>query len=556
MSDHAMDKRKQKGTSTVPSPSLVSSNTPTLANPILGFGLSTNNPLIQTVTEVSTNLQKRQPAGKQSLELQAIKEKPLGHDISRISLHRPQAKLGGSVQCKEQDPDELAATAKEDTDIAAKAKSALQSKNLQVDVPQVIWRLIKNHRLDMNSKLSGVGYEKTKKGIEIKLSGKKASTQGSLIAGDDVLQRIANGQSAQVVKEIEAQLAKVDTARGTIDYVFIMGVDNPKKNNPFYAEAKKFFKAEYPSAEMVEDVRNLEGINQRINAGGKPVANLYIVSHANQDGTLSFSIDSADKTPGQVQYSEIKEANEKKSLTKPQENLVGFWTNIMIRGCNLGRSEEMLKEVKSAFGGKAGVMAPTHAQSYGNGKESMAGPFYEIPGKSKLTNEQAFALIKSKPEYAFITDWKAMRNTLKRIDESIPESVYYGDFPAKGKEMELLKSQAGAAEAKKFKFGQSSVNGDTTTFTYISKNPTKYGDTMIEVDTPPNEKDAIALARKASSRPDAYTYKVRTKRNGMKLEMIVDAQRTEWQLYHANIHKQGKNFNPSPGTKPWFGNTN
>ena len=38
----------------------------------------------------------------------------------------------------------------------------------------------------------------------------------------------------------------------------------------------------------LEDVRDLEGINQRINSGGKPVANLIIVSHAHPDGTLQF----------------------------------------------------------------------------------------------------------------------------------------------------------------------------------------------------------------------------------------------------------------------------
>ncbi|XHX78660.1 MAG: DUF4157 domain-containing protein [Stenomitos frigidus ULC029] len=472
-------------------------------------------------------------------------------------MRESQDRFGVLVQCKDQDPDELAATAKEDASIEAKAKSALQSKNLHVDVPQIIWRLIQSHRLDTNRAVTGVGYEKMKKGIELKLSGKEAGTQGSIVAGDDVLQRIANGQSAQVVKEIEAQIGKVSTVRGTIDYVFIMGVDNPKKNNPFYAEAKKFFKAEYSNAVMVEDVRTLEGINQRVNDGGKPVANLYIVSHANADGTLSFSLNSTDKTPGQVQYSEINEANKGNSLTKPGEKLVGFWTNVMLRGCNLGRSKKMLNELKSTFGGKANVMAPTHEQGYGNGKESMAGPFYEEPGKSKLNNNEAFEKIKSKSEYAFITSWKAMRNTLKRVDDFIPEQVYNAQFPVKGKEMEFLKSMSGAAEAKKFTFGQSTTSGNKTTLTYLSKNPTQYGNlTISDLDIPPNEKDAIAQAREASPRPDAYAYKVRTQRNGAVLQIFVDAQRTEWQLYHANIHKQGKGFNPSPGTKPWFGNVN
>lgn len=93
MSDRMMDKRNQKRTSTIASPSLVSPNTPTLTNPIPGFGLSTNNPSTQTVTEVSTDLQETQSVGEKSLELQGTNEKSFGHDISCMSLHRPQAKL-------------------------------------------------------------------------------------------------------------------------------------------------------------------------------------------------------------------------------------------------------------------------------------------------------------------------------------------------------------------------------------------------------------------------------------------------------------------------------
>jgi Domain of unknown function (DUF4157) len=486
--------------------------------------------------------------------------------VSIKRKHKPQALLisesqhtsSNVVQRQDRDPDEVAATAKEDASIEAKAKSVLkQPKILGVDVHQVIWRLIQSHQLDTNSQLSGVQYEKTKKGIEVKLSGEKASTQGSIIVGDDVLQRIANGQSAQIVKEIEAQIGKVNTTRGTIDYVFIMGADNPKTNNRFYENAKIFFKNEYPKAVMVEDVRDLEGINQQINKGGKPVANLYIVSHAHEDGTLQFSLNSGDKTPRNIDYSELKDANKADSLTKPKEDLIGFWTNVVIRGCNLGRSKEMLNEVQSAFGGKAHVMAPTHSQEYDNGKESMAGPFYEVPGKSTLTDDRAFELIKAKPEYAFITDWKAMRQTLRRIDESLLENVYEGEFPAKGKEMEYLKIKVGAPTAIKYKFEKSSVNGDKTIFTYAAKDRYKDGDLTIDnAETPPNEKEAIDRARERSGRPDASTYKVRNVRKGIKLEIFVDVQRTEWRLNHASIHKQGKNFNPSAGTQPWFGKTN
>jgi len=234
---------------------------------------------------------------------------------------------------------------------------------------------------------------------------------------------------------------------------------------------------------------------------------------------------------------------------------MGFWTNVMIRGCNLGRSEEMLQETKKAFGGQVRVMAPTHEQVYSGGKESVGGAFYEEPGISKLTDEKAFERIKAKPEYAFITDWKAMRSKLKRFNQSIPEIVYEGKFPAKGKEIELLKAEQGAKTAKNYTAGPSRVVGTDTVFTYVSKDPTKLGDVEISIETPPDDKAAIKLARNTVPRPDAYAYNIRRARSGLNLTVIVDIQRTEWELYHAEMRKQGKGFNPSPGTKPWFGDT-
>lgn len=85
--------RKKAAASSFSNPSLVSSNTPTLANPTGGFGLPINNAPLKTVTEVSTDSQEAQSADEQLLEPEAIQKKPLSHDISRISLRRPQAKL-------------------------------------------------------------------------------------------------------------------------------------------------------------------------------------------------------------------------------------------------------------------------------------------------------------------------------------------------------------------------------------------------------------------------------------------------------------------------------
>ncbi|MBW4673495.1 MAG: OmpA family protein [Desmonostoc geniculatum HA4340-LM1] len=85
--------RKKSTASNFTNPSLASPNIPTLANPIRSFGSQINTTVPQTVTEVAPDLQEAQSADEQSLEPEAIEEKPLTHDISRIPLRRPQAKL-------------------------------------------------------------------------------------------------------------------------------------------------------------------------------------------------------------------------------------------------------------------------------------------------------------------------------------------------------------------------------------------------------------------------------------------------------------------------------
>jgi hypothetical protein len=92
MSDRIIG-RKKSAASTFTNPSLASQGILTLANPIHGFGSQINTAPLQTVTEVAPELQEAQSADGQLSESEAIKEKPLSHDISRISLRRPQAKL-------------------------------------------------------------------------------------------------------------------------------------------------------------------------------------------------------------------------------------------------------------------------------------------------------------------------------------------------------------------------------------------------------------------------------------------------------------------------------
>lgn len=479
----------------------------------------------------------------------------IAHELAHVAQQESGGARAGSVQREPRDPDELAAEAKEDDAIVAKAKRALASENPAMAVHEIVWRLINNHHLDEHFELNGSRYDAARKGIVVELSGKGPRTTGTIVAGKEVLQRLAAGKAADVVKEIEAQIGTVGTARGTVDLVFIMGADAPKSKNRFYAEAVAFFKTQHPGATMFEDVRDLDGINQRINSNGQPVANLIVVSHAHPDGTLQFSLDPTDKTPGQVQFSELKEANEAGSLTQPDPKLVGFWTNVSIRGCNLGRSADTMGQLKTAFGGQARVIAPTHAQVFGGGTQSLAGPFHEEKGASKLKDEQAFEIIKKKPEYAFITDWDRMRPTLKRTNVSETENVYDGEFPAPGNEKALLIARQGKGAVKDFTFSRTEVVGAKTIFHFVANDKFKNGDLAIEADTPPTKDEAEALTRLKVAEPDTYTYDVKRSQAGLRLTVDVTFRKTEWELYHSQIKKKGKGFNPRQGSKPWFGDT-
>ncbi|MBK8048268.1 MAG: hypothetical protein IPK16_14795 [Anaerolineales bacterium] len=150
------------------------------------------------------------------------------------------------------------------------------------------------------------------------------------------------------------------------DIVFIMGKDKNKKN-PFYKEAVKFFKVAQPQATLVndDDYRSLESVFDYLRANPERVANLYLVSHANEDGTLSFPLHTGDKerkTTFGALSTALKDSPELFNLPK---GIIDAGTTIHIKGCNIGRSTRMLDALDQAFGGQGKVTAPTHKQVYG-----------------------------------------------------------------------------------------------------------------------------------------------------------------------------------------------
>lgn len=151
------------------------------------------------------------------------------------------------------------------------------------------------------------------------------------------------------------------------DFVFIMGQDRRDSRNPFYRNAERFFRARIPRATFVTNIRNLTDLLDWIAANvHAPIGSLYIVSHANEDGTLSFGLDAADQDR-RLDVRQLRATLNPAAGHPALANVtaqVDAHTRIRIKGCDIGRTQEMVELLDEAFGGAGTVTAPTHEQGY------------------------------------------------------------------------------------------------------------------------------------------------------------------------------------------------
>jgi hypothetical protein len=146
--------------------------------------------------------------------------------------------------------------------------------------------------------------------------------------------------------------------------VFIMGHDS----GGFYEIAEHYWRLHDPLATFVTDQRTLADVIDWINANTtQPLGRITIVSHANENGTLSFGVDASD-ADHHTSFADLKNAlhgsgGAGRTLPTPGTQ-VGKSTSIEIKGCDIGRSTDMLNLLSEAFNG-APVRAPTHEQGYG-----------------------------------------------------------------------------------------------------------------------------------------------------------------------------------------------
>ena len=92
----------------------------------------------------------------------------------------------------------------------------------------------------------------------------------------------------------KAATAAVDKTpeKPRLDYVFIMGRTRRRATRST-RRPRKYFRIHYPQADlMVTTNARSTGVLAHIDRNIKdPIGNLYIVSHGNEDGTLSFGLD-------------------------------------------------------------------------------------------------------------------------------------------------------------------------------------------------------------------------------------------------------------------------
>jgi hypothetical protein len=195
------------------------------------------------------------------------------------------------------------------------------------------------------------------------------------------------------------------------DYVFIMGKDkkNAPSNKQFYTAATKFFSGK---GNMVTDKRTLAAVFDYLRGLSTPIGNLYIVSHAAQDGTLSFGLNDADQDK-HISYDELHQALKKSpDMFKLPPNLIDEQTLIHIKGCNIGRSKRMLDDLDTAFGGKGKVTAPTHKQFYewkgAKTSEHLEVYFIEAKGKVDLTRAEQLAQFQAKYPQVSASEWNKL----------------------------------------------------------------------------------------------------------------------------------------------------
>ena len=286
------------------------------------------------------------------------------HLLAHELAHVVQQRGGGTITAPLLQRD----ASDDDPDIAAILRAAGRAASPaapggKIARVEFAYRLISKFLENYAPLISGISIDDAAQGVK--------ATQGrgnhfSLAVGKDFVAGITAAglpaRAAQIRSALDALGAKPRQ-----DYVFIMGEDAKGDPNQFYAAAETYYQTKLPQATLVKNRRNLAAVLDYVaNTIKEPVGSLYLVSHANEDGTLSFPIDSADKdrkTSAAELDAMLHPAKGGSKLSKVGKNIDAH-SKIRIKGCDIGRTQRMVELLDEAFGGEGTVTAPTHEQRF------------------------------------------------------------------------------------------------------------------------------------------------------------------------------------------------
>jgi hypothetical protein len=380
-----------------------------------------------------------------------------------------------------------------------------------------------------------------------------------------------------------------------IDIAFVMGTDKPKSPNKFYTAAKKYFKAKLPGVDLIDDpkIRDLAAVFEYLRSRGDAIGTQYLISHAADDGTLSFPLKPGDKDR-KVDYLELKNARKSSpELFTLPKGMLDKSSTVRIKGCRLGQSARMLGQIGGAFGaGK--VIAPTHRQYYeyqttvtGKGKarkeetnvyEGFKTYFVERAGKVTLTRDEQVAAFAAKYGQLAKDDWEKLvpkkRGLKADTDVRKPLTFTVTEPSTNAQALAVASAQLRKEKSKAILtkvLGHSEKAGDfelTLTDGTVRKwkgksvrfeFETKGGGTInLSFEVPTDEKQIIEAAKADESVPDAYDWKLAKRRTGSEVTYAVTGTRTVYAVDKYIVDKLGKGYKkhlyvPPETTREFFG---
>ena len=360
------------------------------------------------------------------------------------------------------------------------------------------------------------------------------------------------------------------------NYVFLMG---DEIHDAFYINARNFFVQHEPTAQLVTGLRTLAGIIDHVNAGGVPVLKLFIVSHANEEGNLGFSLNAADLAHDsatgdhkpRTTFAEVRDANAAGALPHANVNLIDDVTKIEIKGCNIGRSQIMLDQLDTAFGGHGEVVAPTHKQEYsttGRGAhmvtdEAFIPYFIEEPGDQTLSAGDLDTRFRTKYPDVPAGRWPALLRTIRRHHEKETSFQWTGVNPPPDNEQEVIGRLHAAQQFSPRAGWTLTYTGRTIVgndFRYVVRaermtaNGSEWQELTLTTPIPPDPATLIAQERANHGRPDAYIWSAEDTITGNNLTRRVVRERTEWTI-PTRIHDATGVAHPSESNQTFYGHS-